>query len=136
MKYDVTMALPVRLMIQKLRGIMGRPARRVAQACTSQRPANIRAPRNPMSFHGVRTTPKMVPMTLLMESVLSVFANQQARLVPAAQPHDAGDVDYSHPHAIEHAVLGSAAGTRPMADGHGNHPRTLAHEQRRHEAMH
>ncbi len=32
MKYEVTMALPVRLMIQKLRGIDGRPARLVAQA--------------------------------------------------------------------------------------------------------
>ena len=36
----------------------GGPRACVAQACTTQRPANISAPRKPTSFHGVTTTPK------------------------------------------------------------------------------
>src|SRR5262245_25463696 len=81
MKYDVTMALPSRLMIQKLRGMVGRPARFVAQACTIHLPANINAPMKPISFHGVTTMPNQTPMTPLMgRSLGSLFADQQARL--------------------------------------------------------
>src|SRR5690242_4285418 len=105
MKYDVTIALPMRLMIQKLRGIVGRPARRVAHAWISQRPANINAPRKPTSFHAVRVTPKKFPMTALMPGSFSFLAHQQSRLVPAAQPDDTHDVDDPDPEAVQHAVL-------------------------------
>src|SRR4029079_17694529 len=107
MKYEVTMALPARLMIQKLRGMVGRPARFVARACTSQRPANIRAPRKPTSFHGVTTIPKTTPITSLIMGL--VLAHQQAGFEPRTQPHHAHDVDDPHPQAVQHSIFRRAA---------------------------
>ena len=56
-KYDSVIALPQRLMIQKLRGTTARPARREAPNCTSQRAPNSSAPNSPISFQGVTAMP-------------------------------------------------------------------------------
>src|SRR5690349_20988574 len=136
MKYEVTMALPARLMIQKLRGMVGRPARFVARACTSQRPANIRAPMKPTSFHGVTTMPKKVPITSRIMGPPSILSHQQAGLVSATKPHNARDVDDSQPQAVQHSIFRRAARARPMAHRNGDHARALALEQRRQESVH
>src|SRR5688572_5226484 len=130
------MALPARLITQKLRGMMGRPARRVAQACSTQRTANISAPRNPTSFHGVTTMPKTMPITSLITELSLVLAYQQPRLETAPQPHHARDIDDAHPQPVQHPVLRRAACARAMTDRHGNHARTMALEQRRQETVH
>src|SRR4029079_9397244 len=134
MKYEVTMALPARLMIQKLRGMVGRPARFVARACTSQRPANIRAPMKTTSFHGGTTMPKELPITALIIGL--VLAHQPAGFEPPSQPHHADDVDDSHPQAVQHSIFRRAARARPVAHRNGHAPRALAKEQCRQEAVH
>src|SRR6476661_3476328 len=131
------------LMYQNTRGTTGLPKRREAMICTNQRPLNISAPAQPISFQGLAWMPVQASHGSGLSITPAAITARRSRkllrrgdLAAADQPGDAAQVGDSDQGAIEVVVLGHAGRARAVVDRDADRLPAGALHQRRQVAVH